>query len=80
MSVALLEALVVGVPILASDRPGFQWLRGYPGVSLIHDGLETWEKALREASAGDAVQVDVRPHSAVSGATAYGAIYGNLVR
>jgi glycosyltransferase involved in cell wall biosynthesis len=80
MSVALLEALVVGVPILASDRPGFQWLKGYQGVSLIHDGVEAWEKALRQTSAADAVQVDVRTHSAVSGASAYGAIYSNLVR
>jgi glycosyltransferase involved in cell wall biosynthesis len=80
VGVALLEALVVGVPILASDRPGFQWLRGCPGVSLIHDCLEAWEKALREPPAADAVQLDLRPHSAVSGAAAYGAVYGNLVR
>lgn len=45
-SVALAEAIAVGIPVLANDIPGISWARGMPGVELTEPDLNKWLRAL----------------------------------
>ncbi|WP_181436524.1 glycosyltransferase [Curtobacterium sp. MCPF17_001] len=59
MSVALAEALTVGLPAIINDAPGLRWAASAPGVRVVA-AADEWETALQEfgsvePQAGDAV-------------------------
>jgi len=71
-SVAILEALVSGIPIVASDIPAFSFARGMPSVRIC--GVEdehAWRQAAREMLAEPRATRDIGAFSIESTAQAY---------
>ena len=64
MPVALAEALVVGLPSVVSDAPGFRWASVLDGVTALPHDVDQWTRAIPLAvSAGrDLSQVERVAH------------------
>lgn len=85
MSIALAEALVVGVPAIINEAPGQSWAYGWPGVSVLQDNDALWREQLQlVAEASDSAithQIDLPVDlSAKRGAGEYAALYRRLER
>ncbi len=83
MSIALAEAITVGLPALVSDAPGFRWADEIPGVRLLSDSQANWRDALRASQDSNLKSQQVgQPSvdlSAKRGVGEYSALYRRLV-
>src|SRR5262249_14420451 len=52
MSVALLEALVSGVPALVANVPALRWVADLQGVTAVESSPNRWQRAIRKAIDG----------------------------
>lgn len=82
MSIALAEALVVGVPAFINDAPGQSWAAKFPGVTVLEDDLDLWIRHLGPFLSGSTrveesvdLPIDL---SAERGAREYSATYERL--
>lgn len=82
MSIALAEALVVGIPVIINDAPGQSWAVDFPAVAVLNNDVGSWRDQLTAITSVDpgacstgALPIDL---SARRGASEYANIYGRL--
>ncbi|WP_104192019.1 glycosyltransferase [Cryobacterium sp. Y82] len=78
MGVALAEAIVSGVPCLVSASPGLHWAHGIPGVVMVPDTPEAWQKAV--LSPPTEAVVSPFDFTSARGASEYVGVYRTAVR
>ncbi len=79
MSVALAEALVVGLPAIVSDLPGLRWARDIEGVTALSLKGSDWADAIGAVGSEQARREDARfDFSARRGAREYADLYREI--